>query len=101
MDRARILVVDDDPASRELLARILSADGHEILPLADGAEALAELDRAGADLVVSDIRMADVSGYQLAERVRADAPDVPVILVTAFGNVEGAVEAIRRGAYDY
>jgi len=101
MEPARILVVDDDPASRELLARILSADGHEIVPLADGAEALSELDRAPADLVVSDIRMADVSGYQLAERVRADAPDVPVILVTAFGNVEGAVEAIRRGAYDY
>jgi DNA-binding NtrC family response regulator len=101
MERARILVVDDDPASRELLARILAADGHETVPLGDGAEALAELDRAAADLVVSDIRMADVSGYQLAERVRAGAPDVPVILVTAFGNVEGAVEAIRRGAYDY
>ena len=53
------------------------------------------------DLVVSDIRMADVDGLQLTDRMREAAPDTPVVLVTAFGNVEGAVEAIRRGAFDY
>ena len=57
--------------------------------------------RQPADLVVSDIRMPDVDGVQLLERLREAAPDVPVILVTAFGDVEGAVEAIRRGAFDY
>jgi two-component system, NtrC family, response regulator AtoC len=101
MSRFRILVVDDDPASRELLARILGARGHDVVSLADGRDALESLDRAPADLVVSDIRMAEVDGYVLAERMREKAPDTPIILVTAFGNVEGAVEAIRRGAFDY
>ncbi len=101
MPRFRILVVDDDPASRELLVRILGARGYGVVPLADGKDALESLDRAPADLVVSDIRMAEVDGYVLAERMREKAPDTPIILVTAFGNVEGAVEAIRRGAFDY
>jgi DNA-binding NtrC family response regulator len=101
MPRFRILVVDDDAASRELLARILVARGHDVLALPDGKDALAELDRGPVDLVVSDIRMTDVDGLQLTDRMREAAPDTPVVLVTAFGNVEGAVEAIRRGAFDY
>jgi two-component system response regulator AtoC len=101
MERSRVLVVDDDPASRELLARILAGEGYDVSALGDGRDALAEIARAPADLVVSDIRMADVGGYELAERIREKAPDTPVILVTAFGNVEGALEAIRRGAFDY
>ena len=101
MSRFRILVVDDDPASRELLARILGARSYDVVSLAAGKDALESLDRAPADLVVSDIRMAEVDGYVLAERMREKAPDTPIILVTAFGNVEGAVEAIRRGAFDY
>ncbi|MFO0583432.1 MAG: sigma-54 dependent transcriptional regulator [Anaeromyxobacter sp.] len=101
MARSRILVVDDDPASREMLARVLAADGHAVTAAGDGNEALAALSRAGADLVVSDIRMPDLDGYGLADRMREQAPDVPLVLVTAFGDVQGAVEAIRRGAYDY
>jgi two-component system, NtrC family, response regulator AtoC len=99
--RSRILVVDDDPAGRELLRKVLGTEGHQVIQAADGREALAELARQPADLVVSDIRMPDIDGVQLLERMRAAAPDVPVILVTAFGDVEGAVDAIRRGAFDY
>src|SRR5512142_713088 len=99
--RSRILVVDDDPASRELLRKVLATEGHQVVQAADGREALAELRRQPADLVVSDIRMPDVDGVQLLERMREATPDVPVILVTAFGDVEGAVDAIRRGAFDY
>jgi DNA-binding NtrC family response regulator len=101
MARSRILVVDDDPASRDLLRRVLATEGHTVVPLADGREALAELAERGADLVVSDIRMPELDGFQLAERMHETMPDVPVILVTAFGDVEGAVQAIRRGAFDY
>jgi DNA-binding NtrC family response regulator len=99
--RSRILVVDDDPASRDLLRKVLATEGHQVVQAADGREALAEVERQRPDLVVSDIRMPDVDGVQLLERMREAAADVPVILVTAFGDVEGAVEAIRRGAFDY
>jgi two-component system, NtrC family, response regulator AtoC len=98
---SRILVVDDDPASRDLLRRVLATEGHQVVTVGDGREALAELGRQPADLVVSDIRMPDLDGVQLLERLRQAAPEVPVILVTAFGDVEGAVDAIRRGAFDY
>jgi len=99
--RSRILVVDDDPASRDLLRKVLATEGHQVATAADGREALAELARQPADLVVSDIRMPDLDGVQLLDRMQEAAPGVPVILVTAFGDVEGAVEAIRRGAFDY
>jgi DNA-binding NtrC family response regulator len=99
---ARIWVIDDDAASRELLARVLARPGRVIAPLSDGREALERLRAEGApDLVVSDIRMGEVGGLEVTEAFRREAPDTPVILVTAFGNVDGAVEAIRRGAFDY
>jgi DNA-binding NtrC family response regulator len=102
MDPARILVVDDDQSSRDLLARILASAGHLVTPLADGRDAVAALDAGDPpDLVVSDIRMAEVDGLQVIDAFRERAPDTPVILVTAFGNIDGAVEAIRRGAADY
>jgi len=102
MDGARILVVDDDRSSRDLLGRILASEGHRVTALEDGKEAIAVLDRGDPpDLVVSDIRMAEVDGLQVIDAYRRRAPDTPVILVTAFGNVDGALEAIRRGAADY
>jgi two-component system response regulator AtoC len=102
MEPAHILVVDDDQSSRDLLARILTSAGHRVTALSDGREAVAALD-AGEhpDLVVSDIRMAEMDGLQVIDAFRERAPDTPVILVTAFGNIDGAVEAIRRGAADY
>jgi DNA-binding NtrC family response regulator len=102
MDGARILVVDDDRSSREILGRILASEGHRVTTLEDGREAIALLDHGDPpDLVVSDIRMAEVDGLQVIDAFRQRAPDTPVILVTAFGNIDGALEAIRRGAADY
>ena len=99
---ARILVVDDDGASRGLMEQILAEDGHALVACADGAEAVEHLERDGEfDVVVSDIRMVDVDGLEVLGWVRKHAPETPVLLVTAFGNVDGAVDAIRRGAYDY
>ena len=104
---ARILVIDDDPASRGLMEQILAEDGHEITVAADGAEALRVLaeERSrggdGFDAVVSDIRMVEADGLEVLDWVVKNAVETPVLLVTAFGNVDGAVDAIRRGAYDY
>ncbi len=101
VEPARIFVVDDDTSSRDLLSRILAGEGHHVTALADGREALERLADAPPDLVVSDIRMGEVDGLQLTDALRERAPDTPVLLVTAFGNIDGAVEAIRRGAFDY
>src|ERR671926_140611 len=99
---AHILVVDDDAASRSLMAQILSEEGHGVVGCGDGAEAVDHLERDGEfDAVVSDIRMTDVDGLEVLAWVRKHAPETPVLLVTAFGNIDGAVDAIRRGAYDY
>ncbi len=102
MDAPRIFVVDDDASSRDLLGRILAAEGYQVTALADGAEAVQRLAAGEApDLVVSDIRMGETGGLELTDAFRQKAPETPVILVTAFGNIDGAVEAIRRGAFDY
>jgi two-component system response regulator AtoC len=102
VEPARILVVDDDGASRSLMAQILAEDGHAVVSCSDGAEAMQRLERDGEfDVVVSDIRMVDVDGLEVLDWVREHAAETPVLLVTAFGNVDGAVDAIRRGAYDY
>src|SRR5450432_3320897 len=99
---ARIVVVDDDAASRSLMEQILAEDGHLVTPFSDGAEAIARLAvDSDFDAVVSDIRMIDTDGLEVLDWVREHAVETPVLLVTAFGNVDGAVDAIRRGAYDY
>jgi len=104
---ARILVVDDDMASRGLMAHILGEDGHQVVVASDGAEALKLLHEEqhrggeGFDAVVSDIRMVEADGLEVLDWVVKNAVETPVLLVTAFGNVDGAVDAIRRGAYDY
>jgi len=102
-ERARIFVVDDDTSSRDLLSRILGSVGYRVTPLSDGREALERLESEDGppDLVVSDIRMGEVDGLALTDALRQRAVDTPVILVTAFGNIDGAVDAIRRGAFDY
>jgi DNA-binding NtrC family response regulator len=102
MEPARIFVVDDDASSRDLLTRILASEGYAVEALGDGRDAIARLDAGNApDLVVSDIRMGETGGLELTDAFRARAPETPVILVTAFGNIDGAIEAIRRGAFDY
>ena len=103
---ARILVIDDDAASRGLMEQILAEDGHAVTCASDGLEAikLLEQERARAgefDAVVSDIHMGLADGLEVLDWVRKHALETPVLLVTAFGNVDGAVDAIRRGAYDY
>ncbi|MHB1843541.1 MAG: sigma-54-dependent transcriptional regulator [Deltaproteobacteria bacterium] len=105
---ARVLVVDDDRASRELMARILRQDGYEIEEAGDGTEAIARAraiaeGKPGLDLVVSDIRMVEADGLEVLKAFRSQSPDTPVILVTAFGNVnvDDAMDAIRQGAFDY
>jgi len=98
---ARILVVDDDLGMCEMLAVALRAEGLEVVYRTSGAEALAVLGEGELDAVVTDINMRGMSGLELCARIAATEPDLPVVVITAFGSLESAVAAIRAGAYDY
>jgi DNA-binding NtrC family response regulator len=97
----KILVVDDDPVSRDLLAEVLKKEGLEP-KLADSAEtALATLGKEDFPLVLSDIRMKEKSGFDLLRETRRLRPQTVVVLMTGFGSMEGAIDALREGAFDY
>jgi two-component system response regulator AtoC len=99
----RVLVAEDDRVARDLLSEILRGEGYEVEAVDDGAVAI-ERAQAGDgryDLVVSDVRMERSGGLDVLAAFTAKAPSTPVILITAFGDVSGAMEAIQRGAYDY
>jgi len=98
---ARILVVDDEQRNTQLLRFQLEGDGHEVLEMADGRAALAALGEQAFDLVLTDLRMEPVDGMQIIDAVKADSPDTPVIMITAYADYETAVEAMQRGAYTY
>jgi len=97
----RILVVEDDAVARDLLREILNAEGFEVDAVDDGAPAVERAASGRYDLVVSDIRMERVGGMDVLRAFSEKAPATPVILITAFGDVTGAMEAIGHGAYDY
>jgi two-component system NtrC family response regulator len=96
-----ILVVDDELAQRELLGGFLAKRGWSVELAAGGAEALALLRRTAVDLVLADYKMPDLSGIELLKASKQLNPEVPVVLITAYGSIASAVEAMKAGAYDY
>ncbi|MBZ5582496.1 MAG: sigma-54 dependent transcriptional regulator [Acidobacteriia bacterium] len=101
MIKKRILIVDDDESLRWVTQAQLQQSGYEVSAAADGASALETIRQAPPDLVITDLRMPGMSGLELLKKIRADYPEILVIMVTAFGTVENAVEAMKAGAYDY
>ena len=97
----RILVVEDDAEMRALLAEELDETGHEVTAAASGREALARLDVAAVDVVVTDLEMPGMHGSDLLAAVRTRDPDLPVVIITAFGSIESAVSAVKAGAWHY
>ena len=97
----RLLVVDDDENLRRVMQVQLQQTGHAVSIAASGEQALEILSRSNQDLVITDLRMPGMSGVDLVKKIRTDYPGTPVILITAFGTVDTAVETIRLGAYDY
>jgi two-component system response regulator AtoC len=97
----RILVVDDEPNIRKVLRAHLRRGGYLVEEAEDGRQALAWLNQEAFDLVISDLRMPGLDGMSLLARCREDFPGLPVILITAHGTVDSAVEAIKLGAHDY
>ncbi len=97
----KALVVDDERKMRRVLQMLLERMGIESVAADSAEEALALVEREQVDLVLTDLRMPGMSGIELLTRVHEADPDVPVIVLTAYGTVETAVEAMKRGAFDY
>ena len=97
----RILVVDDEPGMRRSLAIMLRRDGYEVCEASGGKEALEQVGDHVLDLVIADLRMAPVSGLDVLQALKRTTPDVEVIVMTAYGTVETAVEAMKLGAFDF
>jgi two-component system, NtrC family, response regulator AtoC len=96
-----VLIVDDELNIRRVLAAMLARDGYEVTTAADGEQALAVLQKTPVHVVVTDLVMPRVGGMELLQRVGAEFPDVPVIMITAHGTVDSAVAALKAGAFDY
>ncbi|HSB80886.1 MAG TPA: sigma-54 dependent transcriptional regulator [Candidatus Methylomirabilis sp.] len=101
MDSLRILVVDDEPSQRELIGGFLKKQGHAVLLAGGGEEALTRVRETRVDLVLSDFKMAGMSGLDVLRAVKAVNPEIPFILMTAYGTVETAVQIMKEGAADY
>jgi two-component system response regulator FlrC len=99
-DIPRILIAEDDPAMQTLLRRILGEGGYQVTVVPDGIAAMAELHEP-FDLVLTDLRMPGADGLQVLQFVRRKWPATPVVVLTAFGSIPGAVDAMRLGAFDY
>jgi two-component system, NtrC family, response regulator PilR len=99
--KTRILVVDDELSMREFISILLEREGYDVLTAADAATALSRLAASDIDLVISDVQMPGLSGLELLSRIKKDAPETAVLMITAFSTAEQAVEAMKLGAYDY
>ncbi len=100
-EKKQVLIVDDEPNLRKILAAQLSRDGYDVMTAEDGEQGLAALREHHIDLVVTDLKMPKVDGMALLrEALRLD-PDLPVVMITAHGTVDTAVEALKLGAFDY
>src|SRR6266699_3487535 len=98
---SRILVADDEPGLREFLADTLALDDHVVVSAPDGKAAAKLLDERGFDLLITDLKMPGLDGMALLRKVRAEQPELEVIVMTAHGTVDNAVEAMKLGAFEY
>lgn len=101
VQKANILVVEDDVDLRDAIAETLTLSGYAVEQAEDGEAALEFLGANPCDLVISDVNMPGIDGYQLLRRIASEWPQLPVLIMTAYGSISNAVEAIRNGAVDY
>ncbi len=101
MAQTRILIVDDELVIRESLAGWLKRDGYEVGTVAGGEEALDLLKQKGFDILLLDIQLDGMSGMEVLSRVKEEYPDIDVVMITAFGSVQSAVQAMKSHAFDY
>lgn len=98
---ADILIIDDEKAIRKTLTEILSFEGYKLDEASDGEEGLKKFREKNYDLVLCDIKMPKLDGIEFLQKAGESNPDVPIIMISGHGNIETAVEAVKKGAYDY
>lgn len=98
---SNILIIDDEKAIRKTLSEILSYEGYKIEEASDGEEGLKKFRERSYDVVLCDIKMPRLDGLEFLDKAREVNPDVPVIMISGHGTIETAVEAVKKGAYDY
>jgi len=98
---ASILIIDDEKAIRKTLAEILSYEGYKIEEATDGEDGLKKFSSTTFDVVLCDVKMPKMDGLEFLEKAREINPDVPIVVISGHGNIETAVEAVKKGAFDY
>jgi DNA-binding NtrC family response regulator len=101
MANESILVVDDDPIIRKSLQEMLRLEGYQVETASDGTEALRRLEQSSIDVVLTDVKMPALGGFELLAKIKTFSPDTVVILITGYGSIEDAVNGIKAGAYEY
>ncbi len=101
MGNAKILIVDDEVIMRESLAGWLARDGHHIDTAASGEEALEKIKSTRFDIFLVDIKMEGISGLEVLKKVKEEDPEAAVVMITAYGSISTAIDAMKNGAYDY
>ena len=99
--KANILVVEDEKSMREVLKILLEEERYNVVTASDGIEGMGCLEKDIFDLVITDMKMPRADGFDVLKKVKEISPNTFVIMITAFGNKETAVEAMKLGAYDY
>jgi DNA-binding NtrC family response regulator len=98
---ANILIIDDEKAIRKTLTEILAFEGHKIEEAADGEEGLKKFSEKNYDVVLCDIKMSKMDGIEFLEKAKQHNADIPIIMISGHGNIDTAVDAVKKGAYDY
>ena len=98
---AKIVIIDDEPSILQLMSKLCRGLGHEVFSVTTGSEGLQTISSESPDLLIVDLKIGDMSGIEIIEQCSKNNPGMPIIMVTGFGSVETAVEAMRQGAFDY
>jgi two-component system response regulator PilR (NtrC family) len=99
--KGKILIVEDEKSMREVLRILLEGEGHEVTTASDGLEGMSYIEKDIFDLVITDVKMPRADGFEVLKRIKEISPDTIVVMITAFGNIESAIKAMKLGAYDY
>lgn len=101
LNKGKILIVEDEKGMQDVLRILLEGEGYDVTVASGGSDGIELLNRDIFDMVITDIKMPDVNGFEILKKVRETSPDTLVIMITAFGTTESAIEAMNLGAYDY